>query len=303
MWTNAVSNEFRRGRLRELLAAGRRLRLIEVHNPVSAIIAEYANALDQDSSRSLEFDGFWSSSLADSTSFGLPDIELLGPRKRLENIQDIFTVTTKPLVMDGDTGGPVEHFEYTVRDLERAGVSAVVIEDKTGLKRNSLLGTSVEQRSAPVAEFCEKIKRGKAAQTTRDFMIIARIESLILGQGMPEALHRANAYVDAGADGIMIHSREESPREVLEFAAEFRQVHPAVPLVSVPTTYNSVRAGELQEAGFDVVIYANHMMRAALRAMVEVSREILRHDRTAEVESRCLGIDAILSLPERGVAV
>ncbi|MEZ0090321.1 phosphoenolpyruvate mutase [Streptacidiphilus sp. EB129] len=323
-----VTSDARRAQLRRLIATGECVRIMEAHNPVSAIVAERAAAVPVRGggagaggvgsafgrvggqgvggdlgpvagrgAGAVRFDGFWSSSLTDSTLHGLPDIEVLDIRSRLRNIGDIFAVTSKPLIMDGDTGGHPAHFEYHVRDMERAGVSAVIIEDKTGLKRNSLLGSEVLQVSAGIEEFSDKIRRGKAAQATPDFMVIARIESLILDLGMRDALRRADAYVAAGADGIMIHSRRESPSEVLEFAAEFRRSHPGVALVSVPTTYNAIHADDLRRAGFNVVIYANHLLRAALKAMQEVSEEILRNGRTAEVEDRCLDLKQILDLP------
>jgi phosphoenolpyruvate phosphomutase len=291
-----ATNDVRRARLRHLIATKDYIKIIEAHSPISAIIAENVSVATDPGSFVEEFDGLWSSSLTDSALYGLPDIEVLDTRTRLANIRDMFAVTTKPLIMDGDTGGQAEHFEFSVRDMELAGVSAVIIEDKTGLKRNSLLGTGVTQSSAEIDEFTEKIRRGKAAQVTDEFMIIARIESLILNLGMEHALHRADAYIEAGADGIMIHSRQVDPAEVLEFVEQFRSVHPTVTLISVPTTYNSIRADDLRRAGFNVIIYANHMFRAAVKAMQEVSREILRHGRTAEVEDRCVSLKEILHL-------
>ncbi|AHH98901.1 phosphoenolpyruvate phosphomutase [Kutzneria viridogrisea] len=296
MHIDSVTNDIRRARLGELVATRQCIRIIEAHNPISAIIAENASVSLGSSLGVEEFDGLWSSSLTDSTLHGLPDIEVLDPQTRLANIRDIFAVTTKPLIMDGDTGGKVEHFEFFVRNMELAGVSAVIIEDKTGLKRNSLLGTTVKQVSTDVGEFTAKIRRGKAAQRTPEFMIIARIESLILDLGMADALTRADAYVAAGADGIMIHSRKSNPGEVLEFAREFRRIHPSVVLISAPTTYNSIHAKELQSAGFNVIIYANHMLRAAVKAMQDVSMDILRHGRTAEAERRCVGLEHILHI-------
>lgn len=295
MIVSSVPHEQRRASLRRQIEDEGFVRLMEAHDPLSAIVAEQASVIGPDGRR-LEFDGFWSSSLTDSARRGLPDIELLTTRGRLAGIADMFAVTTKPLLMDGDTGGLVEHFEYAVRDLERAGVSGVVIEDKSGLKQNSLLGTSVPQLLATVEEFSEKIARGKAAQSGSDFMVVARIESLILGLGLDEARRRAEAYVAAGADAIMIHSRQASPSEVLTFAAEFRRRHPKVPLVSVPTTYNSVRAADLREVGFSVVVYANHMLRASLRAMDDVAHLILSHDRTLEVEPVCAEIAPLLTV-------
>jgi len=293
----STANDVRQGKLIDLLSAGRLIQAIEVHNPISAIIAENARVeVPEENGRCSEFDVFWSSSLTDSTLRGLPDIEVLDARSRLANIDDIFSVTTKPLIMDGDTGGRAEHFEFNIREMERRGVSAVIIEDKRGLKRNSLLPGGGHHELASVEEFCEKIRRGKAAQRSKDFLIFARIEALIVGLGVPAALERADAYLDAGADGIMIHSRERSPAEVLEFAREFRRRHPAVPLISVPTTYHDIHASDLAEAGFNVVIYANHMLRAALKAMREVSTSILRNGRTSEAEALCLDLGQVLQL-------
>lgn len=296
MMIRSRTNDLRRAQLRQLLASGRCLKVMEVHDPISAIVVENATHERLAGGAREEFDGFWSSSLTDSTLRGLPDIEVLDLKARLTAINDIFAVTSKPLIMDGDTGGQVEHFERYVQDMERAGVSAVIIEDKTGLKRNSLLGTSVPQQSADPAEFAEKIKRGKAAQRTDDFLIFSRIESLILGLGAADALRRADRYVDAGADGVMIHSRQAEPTEVIAFAGEFRRRHATVPLICVPTSYSTVPVSQLADAGFNIVIYANHMLRAALQAMREVSTEILRNGRTAEVESRCVKISELLHL-------
>jgi phosphoenolpyruvate phosphomutase len=295
MLIHSATNDVRRGQLRALIGTKRCLRVMEVHSPISAIIAENAYALDP-SGRGVEFDAFWSSSLTDSTSRGLPDIEVLDPRSRLANIDGIFSVTTKSLIMDGDTGGRPEHFEIGVRDMERHGVSAVIIEDKCGLKQNSLLGVSVGQMLAPVEEFCDKISRGKAAQVTDDFLIFARLESLILGAGMADALYRADAYLDAGADGIMIHSRQSKGDEVLAFASAFRERHPHVPLVAVPTTYHTLRLDELEAAGFNVIIYANHMLRAAIKAMRGVCQTILENGRTTEAEEWCSDLDEVLRM-------
>ncbi len=244
----------------------------------------------------IEFDGFWSSSLTDSTSRGKPDIEAVELTSRLNTINDIFEVTTKPLIYDADTGGKIEHFAFSVRSLERTGVSAVIIEDKTGLKKNSLLGNDVEQTQDNIDDFCDKICAGKRAQITQDFMIIARIESLILDKGQDDALKRAFAYVDAGADGIMIHSRQKSPNEVLEFIRAFRAKDIKTPIVIVPTSFNSISAKELGEAGANIIIYANHLLRASFIAMKEVAQGILEYDRSKEMESKCMSINEILSL-------
>jgi len=227
---------------------------------------------------------------------GKPDIEILGIRERLDNIQKIFDVTAKPLILDADTGGMVEHFEINVRLMSRRNVSAVIIEDKMGLKKNSLLGNEVAQSLADPRDFSEKIRRGKAASEHDDFMIIARIESLILGLGMDEALSRARAYVSAGADGIMIHSRTKDGHEIVEFAQRFRAEYPETPLICVPTSFNHLTFSELNESGFNVVIYANHMLRASYNAMEEVAKDILTYGRTSEIEKNCLPVKKILEL-------
>lgn len=293
---NFVTPDARRASLRKILKAKSCLRVLETHSPISALIAEKASANDGDSNLSLSYDAFWSSSLTDSTERGKPDIEVLDIPNRLANINDIFEVTTKPMIMDGDTGGKQDHFAINVRSLERVGVSAVIIEDKTGLKKNSLFGNEVVQKQEDVEIFCQKISAGKAAQMTDDFMIIARVESLILDAGMDDALTRAHAYVEAGADGIMIHSRSKDPGEIIEFARQFRRDHPAVPLVCVPTSYAQTSFESLESAGFNLVIYANHMLRSSYLAMQKVASDILKFGRTHEVEPQCLGINEILDL-------
>jgi phosphoenolpyruvate phosphomutase / 2-hydroxyethylphosphonate cytidylyltransferase len=286
--------DIRRRTLKRLLAAKPLSRFIEVHNPLSALIAEQATVEVEGKIR--QFDGFWSSSLTDSTARGKPDIEALDISSRLSNINDIFEVTTKPLIFDGDTGGKPEHFELNVRSMERLGISAVIIEDKTGLKKNSLLGNEVIQLQEEVSLFSNKIRIGRAARVSDDFMVIARIESLILDRGVSDAVVRARAYVNAGVDGIMIHSRREDPAEVFEFARLFRSEYAAVPLICVPTSYNTVTEDELQAHGFNVVIYANHLLRAAYPAMHRTAHEILRSGRSAEAEAQLMGISDILNV-------
>ncbi|NQE85983.1 phosphoenolpyruvate mutase [Nocardia terpenica] len=295
MPTYSTTNDLRRARLSGLLSERGCIRVIEAHNPISAIVAEGAH-VSASGPFSGEFDAIWSSSLTDSAVRGLPDIEILDWRIRLAAIDEIFAVTAKPLIMDGDTGGLPEHFEYTVRELERRGVSAVIIEDKRGLKQNSLLGGSRLQEMESMERFCDKIRRGKATQVTQEFQIFARIESLILGEGMHSALQRADEYVNAGSDGIMIHSRDKCPDDVMKFATEFRKTHPGVTLIAVPTTYNSVHADELAGAGFNIVIYANHLFRSSMKAMQDACRRILLNGRTAEVEEICVDLAEILNL-------
>lgn len=289
-----ISTNARLSLLRRLIAAKKPLRILETHSAISALIAQ--NVFVQKDGVKLEFDGFWSSSLTDSTSRGKPDIEAVELTSRLHTINDIFEVTSKPLIYDADTGGKIEHFGFTVRSLERTGVSAVIIEDKTGLKKNSLLGNDVEQTQDSIDDFCDKIRVGKRAQITSDFMIIARIESLILEKGQDDALKRAFAYVQAGADGIMIHSRQKSPDEVLEFIQRFRTQDTQTPIVVVPTSFNAITAQKLGEAGANIIIYANHLLRASFVAMKEVAEGILTHDRSLEIEGRCMSVKEILSL-------
>ncbi|MCC5943273.1 MAG: phosphoenolpyruvate mutase [Balneolaceae bacterium] len=286
--------DIRRRSLKRLIAANPITRVIEAHNPISALIAEHTFVEVEGKKR--QFHGFWSSSLTDSTARGKPDIEALEINSRLTNINEIFDVTTKPMIMDADTGGKIEHFELNVRSMERLGISAAIIEDKTGLKKNSLFGTEVKQTQDSIENFCEKIKVGRAARVSNDFMVIARIESLILEAGMEDAVQRANAYVDAGVDGIMIHSRKKQPDEIFQFADIFRRNHPSVPLVSVPSSYNTTTEQQLIDQGFDVVIYANHLMRAAFPAMQKVAQSILQNSRSFEADENLMSIKEILEL-------
>ena len=257
--------EYRRKRLRQLIDMCPIVKTIEAHSGLTGLIAE--KTVVENNGRLDQFDAMWVSSLCDSTAKGKPDIELVDMSSRLRTIDDIMEVTTKPIILDGDTGGLTEHFVYNVRTLERMGVSAVIIEDKTGLKKNSLFGTEVEQIQADIPSFCDKIAAGKRAQLTDDFMIIARIESLILEKGMDDALCRAHAFVGAGADGIMIHSRKKSPDEILEFCDKFREKDEKTPIVVVPSSFNSVTEDELSSHGVNIVIYANQLTRSAFPAM------------------------------------
>ena len=287
--------DMRRGMLRRLLGELRRpVRVMEAHNGLTGLLVEKTRVETGGEVRA--FDAMWVSSLCDSTSKGKPDIELVDMTSRMNTINEIMEVTTKPIILDADTGGLPEHFEYNVRTVERLGVSAVIIEDKIGLKKNSLFGNEVLQQQADIEDFCEKIKAGKRAQQTREFMIIARIESLILEQGMDDAMKRADAYVKAGADGIMIHSRSREPGEVIEFCGRFREIYPAIPIIVVPTTYNTIREYELYEAGVNVVIYANQLIRSAFPAMKETAELILKTQRGKEADEKCMSIKEILTL-------
>jgi len=286
--------ELRLQALRRLLAAKPLVRIMEVHSGISGLIVEHTEIEKEDGLH--YFDGMWSSSLTDSTSKGKPDIEAVDLTTRLQDLTCILECTTKPVIYDGDTGGKPEHFVFTVRTLERNGISAVIIEDKTGLKKNSLFGTEVAQTQDTIESFCAKIQAGKRAQKTRDFMICARIESLILEQGQEDALRRAFAYVAAGADAIMIHSRKKSPDEIFEFVAAFRARDQVTPVVVVPTSFNSVTEAEFKRHGVNVVIYANQLTRTGFPAMQAAARTILEHHRAQECDAQCMPIKEIINL-------
>jgi phosphoenolpyruvate phosphomutase len=281
-------------KLKKLLELKPLVRILEVHNGLTGRIVEKTKINEKNTVR--EFDGMWASSLTDSASKGKPDIELVDFTSRLQTIDQIFEVTTKPMIVDGDTGGLTEHFVYTVKTLERLGVSAVIIEDKIGPKRNSLFGTEVEQQQDTIENFSQKISAGKKAQVKDDFMIIARIESLILKKGLKDALKRAKAYTGAGADGIMIHSKEKEPKEILDFCGEYNKFEDKVPLIVVPSTYNAITEEELIKAGVKVVIYANHLLRSAYPAMVKTAESILKNHRSKEADELCLPIKEVLTL-------
>tara|TARA_X000000950_G_C13914644_1_gene660370 strand:+ start:4052 stop:5350 length:1299 start_codon:yes stop_codon:yes gene_type:complete len=286
--------DIRKATLKRLLDAKDLTRIMEAHNPLSALILE--KLVINNNGKVKQFDGFWSSSLTDSTSQGKPDIEALDINIRLNNINNIFDVTTKPLIMDADTGGKIEHFELNVRSMERLGISAVIIEDKKGLKKNSLFGNEVKQEQETKENFAKKIKAGINSRINDNFMIIARIESLILEKGIDDAIDRAKTYIDAGVDGIMIHSKKEKPDEIFEFSKIFRKNHKFIPLVSVPSTYNSVKEDELVKNGFKIVIYANQMLRAAYPAMYKVAESILKNGRSLEADKELIKIKNILEL-------
>ena len=286
--------EIRMRRFRRLLASSPVVRILEVHSGLTSLIVENTKISHEE--RELEFDGMWISSLTDSVSKGKPDNGFVDLTSRVSTIEEALEGTTKPLILDGDTGGLAEHFVLAVRTLERLGVSAVVIEDKEGLKQNSLYGTDVPQSQVAPEIFGQKIAAGKKAQITEEFSIIARIESLILGAGIDDALNRARIYIDSGADAIMIHSREETPDEVFEFCRQFRENTDRVPLVVAPTTYNGTSEQEFIEAGVQVVIYANHLLRSSYPNMVRTAESILRHGRAKEAEEFCMPIADCLAL-------
>lgn len=286
--------EIRMKRLRRLIQAKPIVRILESHSGLTGLIAE--NAKVNVNGVNHEFDGMWSSSLTDSTSKGKPDIEAIDITTRLHSLNDVLECTTKPIIYDGDTGGKIEHFSFTVRTLERHGISAVIIEDKIGLKKNSLFGTTVPQSQDTIEGFSNKIKAGKAAQITEDFMIIARIESLILGKTVKDALERAFAYINAGADGIMIHSKEKTGDDIKAFCKQFRDKNQNTPIIIVPSTFNHITEDEFEKMGVNVVIYANHMLRASYPAMMDVARSILSYGRSYEANEKCMPIKEILEL-------
>lgn len=290
------TTELRRAKLRRLLSLRPYIRAMEVSNGLSALIVENVKSVDQKTMSVREYDAFWVSSLCDSTFKGKPDIELVDWSSRMETIDEIMEVSTKPIIVDGDTGGRIEHFKYTVKTLERAGVSAVIIEDKTGLKQNSLFGTDAVQVLDDPRAFAEKINAGKRAQVTRDFMIIARLESLIAGVGIDDALERAKVYLEAGADGIMIHSRHSDGEEIRAFMRRFREYSADIPVVMVPTSYNHLYEQELNEIGANVIIHANHLLRSAYPAMLDTAQRILDAGRSKEVDDQIMSIKEVLRL-------
>jgi len=284
----------RLGRLRRLINSKKIVRILESHSGLTGLIIE--NTFCDNNGIKEEFDGMWSSSLTDSTSKGKPDIEQVDLTTRLHAINDMLECTTKPMIYDGDTGGKPEHFQFTVRTLERLGISAIIIEDKKGLKKNSLFGTAVPQTRDSIEDFSHKIRAGKNSQVTEDFMIIARIESFILGDSLEDALLRAHSYIKAGADGVMIHSKEKSGEDIKLFCLEFRKVNKTTPIIVVPSSYNHIKEDELIDWGANVVIYANHLLRASFPSMQNVARTILKNKRTLELDKICMSIKDILEL-------
>ena len=289
-----VTPDVRRGLLRRLIESKEIVRILESHSGLTGLIVEKTRvALNN---KFNEFDGMWSSSLTDSTSKGKPDIEAVDLTARLQGINDMLETTTKPLIYDGDTGGKTEHFAFSVRTLERLGVSAIIIEDKKGLKKNSLFGTDIKQTQDSIENFSNKIKVGKKSQVTTDFMIIARIESFILGKAIDDALKRSKAYVKSGADGIMIHSKEKTGKDIKSFCKRFRQHDSNTPIIVVPSTYNHIKESDFISWGANVVIYANHMLRASYPAMKKVAESILQNERSLECDELCMPIKEILTL-------
>jgi len=288
---NGVTPEQRMNMLRRLINVKPIVRVIEAHNGMSAMVAENTKFNGR------EFDAIWESSFTDSASKGKPDIELVDFTSRVNTINEILEVTTKPMIVDGDTGGQKEHFEFMVRTLERLGVSAIIIEDKKFPKINSLM-SGAKHKQEDVKIFCEKIRAGKKAQITDDFMIFARVESFIAGKGLDDAVNRAKAYIDAGADGIMIHSKEPSASQIVSFCQRYKDFKKKVPLIIVPTTYCTMTEREMKYFGVNVVIYANHQLRAAYQSMRDVAEDILMME-SCNVKGKCCEVKEIFDLTRR----
>jgi phosphoenolpyruvate phosphomutase len=281
--------------LRRLIGVKPIVRILEAHNGLTGLIAEKTQI--KKDGRTIEFDGIWESSLTDSTAKGKPDTELVDFSSRFSTIEEILEVTTKPMIVDGDTGGRIDHFKFRVKTLERLGVSAIIIEDKIGDKRNSLFGTTVPQEQDSIDHFSQKIHEGKKSQVTEEFMIIARVESLILQKGMDDALLRSKAYIKAGADGIMIHSKNKDGKEIIEFCNHFKKFDQRVPLIVVPSTYAHMTENELMDLGVNVVIYANHLLRSAYPSMVNAAKSLLENSRGMEASNEyCMSIKEIITL-------
>lgn len=290
------SPDYRRSLLRRMINLKPFVTVMEASNGITGLIVENTKILNKKTSLPKEFDAMWISSLCDSTFKGKPDIELVDLTSRLNTINEIMEVTTKPIILDGDTGGKKEHFVFNVKTLERIGVSAIIIEDKTGLKKNSLFGTDVKQTLADPTEFAKKIRAGKQVLMTKDFLIFARLESLIAGYGVQHALDRAKIYVEAGADGVMIHSKEKHGNDIFEFMNEFRKYSKDIPIIVVPTSYNQFTEEELHEKGANIIIHANHLLRSAYPAMVKTAETILENGRSKEADQYCMSIKEILKL-------
>jgi len=284
------------GLLKKLIEEKGFVRLIEVHNGLSALIAQMCSVKKEENV--IEYDGFWESSFTDSASKGIPDAEIVGYDSRLVTIDEILNVTSKPMIIDGDTGGSAAQFEYLVRKLGRLGVSGIIIEDKMFPKRNSLDKDAKQILEDPEV-FSQKIQRGQEVKLGEDFFIIARIESLIAGRSLNDAVSRARQYIIAGADGIMIHSKKDTPNDILSFASEYEKICIELKrrpiLVCVPTTYNLITDKELHDHGFNVIIHANQMLRAAHKSMKKVSEVMLRNDRGFEAEALCSPVSEVFS--------
>lgn len=286
--------EVRQIKFKRLINVKKIVRILEAHSPLSAMIVENTNVVKKN--KFYEFDGMWSSSLTDSALRGKPDNESVDLSARMNTLNEILSVTTKPIIFDADTGGRNEHLPYTVKALESAGISAIIIEDKIGLKKNSLFQNQSNAKQDNIKNFCKKIEVAVNAKISDDFMIIARIESFILGKNLNDALKRAEAYSKSGADAILIHSKEKKPNQIIQFSKKFVKSKYRKPIVAVPSTYSSTYEKTLQESGVNVIIYANHLLRASYPSMMKVAESILKFERSKEAEKNIIPIKEIISL-------
>ena len=290
----ATTPQNRVSRLKRLMTSKEIVKILESHNSLTGLIIE--NLKVKKNHYDIEFDGMWSSSLTDSATKGKPDNSSVDFSSRISSLNEMMDVTTKPLIFDADNGGEIEHIQFLIRSLERSGVSAIIMEDKIGLKKNSLFSNQLGTKQDKPSNFAKKIKKVCNSRQSKDFLIIARIESFILGKGLNDALKRAEIYSKAGADGILIHSKEKNPKEIFRFAKKFKKNRYFVPLVSVPSTYSKVYEKDLIKNGFKIVIYANHLLRAAYPAMNHVAKKILKNGRAFEIEKNITPINQIINL-------
>lgn len=289
LYKNGITPSERMGNLRKILSKKELIRVLEAHNGLSALIVEKIKYENK------QYDAIWESSLTDSTSKGKPDIELIDFTSRLGTINEILEVTTKPILVDGDTGGHIKHFPFIVKTLERYGISAIIIEDFKFPKSNSLLDEQSSEQET-IEEFCKKIRIGKHSQVTKDFMIVARIQSFITGEGLDLAIERAKAYINAGADSICIHSKTNTPEEIYSFCNKYNSLTRKVPLIVIPTTYPQVTEKELKELGINMVIYANHLLRSSYKAMTNTATQILKDETLLNTNIICEPISNMLKL-------
>ena len=294
IFKSGITSEQRKSKLKRLIEAKSIVKIIESHSALSALIVENLNFYQKN--QFFEFDGLWSSSLTDSTLRAKPDNQSVDYSTRLTAMQDILETSLKPIIFDADNGGRLEHLSYLVRNLERSGVSAIVLEDKKGLKRNSLFLDQKRTDQETIVEFCKKIKKASESKVSDDFLIVARIESLILGKSIKDALYRAEKYSIAGADAILIHSKEKNPKEIFQFARLFKKSKFYKPMIAVPSTYSRTYEKELIKHDFKIVIYANHLLRASYKAMYETAKNILINQRAFEIEKNITPINEIISL-------
>ena len=289
-----TSPENRKSKLKRLIDAKKIVRIIESHNAFTGLVAENLKLIKNQ--KFLEFDGMWSSSLTDSAIRGKPDNQAVDYSTRILGLNEILDVTTKPIIFDADNGGKIEHITYLIRTLERVGISAVVIEDKVGLKRNSLFKNQVGVKQDSIENFCKKLKKAKEAKISDDLFIIARIESFILGKDLKDAMRRAEAYSQAGADAILIHSKEKYPNQIFSFSKKFSKSKFFKPMIAVPSTYSKTYERELIDNGFKIVIYANHFLRALHPAILDVAKMILKNQRSFEAEKKISSINEVINL-------